>query len=57
MLFIGLDVGTGGCKASLVDEKGNVLGFKYSEYSVLTPREGYVEMDANIVWNGVKGSA
>lgn len=54
MLFIGLDVGTGGCKASLVDEKGNVIGFKYSEYSVLTPREGYVEMDANTVWKGVK---
>lgn len=53
MLFIGLDVGTAGCKASLVDERGNVIDFKYSEYSVLTPREGYVEMDANTVWKAV----
>ena len=53
MLFIGLDVGTAGCKASLVDENGNVVGFKYSEYSVLTPGEGYVEMDPNTVWRGV----
>ena len=54
MLFIGLDVGTAGCKASLVDENGEVVGFKYSEYSVETPQEGYVEMDANLVWKAVK---
>ncbi|MBT3318980.1 MAG: hypothetical protein HN948_00635 [Clostridia bacterium] len=53
MLFIGLDVGTAGCKASLVDERGNVLEYKYCEYSVETPREGYVEMDANLVWGAV----
>ena len=54
MLFIGLDVGTAGCKASLVDEKGEIIGFKYSEYSVETPQEGYVEMDANLVWKAVQ---
>ena len=54
MLFIGLDVGTAGCKASLLNEKGEILGFKYSEYSVETPREGYVEMDANLVWKAVR---
>ncbi len=54
MLFIGLDVGTAGCKASLVDEQGHILEYKYCEYSVETPREGYVEMDARLVWSAVK---
>lgn len=49
MPYIGLDVGTSGCKASVVDEKGQVLFYKHREYAPLTPRPGYIEMDAREV--------
>jgi len=40
MAYIGLDVGTTGCKAVAFDEEGRVLGMAYREYPVLVPREG-----------------
>jgi xylulokinase len=55
MLFIGLDVGTGGCKASVIDEEGHVLHHEYCEYSIETPQPGYVELDARVVWQAVCG--
>src|SRR5690554_3650160 len=53
MYFVGLDVGTGGCKASVIDEEGRIIDYKYLEYSVETPRPGYVEINAHIVWESV----
>lgn len=53
MLYIGLDVGTGGCKASLVDGAGNIITQRYSEYSTFSPAPGLVEIDARTVWQAV----
>lgn len=54
MAYIGLDVGTAGCKASVMDSSGAILAYKYQEYKLTSPHEGYVEIDANVVWASVK---
>lgn len=54
MAYIGLDVGTAGCKASVIDEGGNILFYSYREYSLESPQPGYVEIDARVVWDAVK---
>ena len=53
MPYIGLDVGTSGCKASVVDQQGNVLAFSHEEYAPVSPRPGYMEIDARTVWAAV----
>jgi xylulokinase len=53
MSILGLDVGTTGCKASVFDEKANVLSYAYREYPLITPRTGWLELDANVVWDSI----
>ncbi len=50
MLVIGLDIGTTGTKAIVVDEKGTVLSSGYQEYG-LTSRRGLVTQNAEDWWN------
>lgn len=50
MLFIGLDVGTTGCKAAVYNETGKSLGKAYREFDVLHPQPGYSEQDPETVW-------
>lgn len=54
MAYIGLDVGTSGCKASVVDENGAVLAQAYREYAPVSPQAGYIEVDARLVWRAVE---
>jgi len=54
MYYIGLDVGTSGCKASVSDAGGNVVAYTNHTYSILSPEQGYVEIDAAAVWACVK---
>ena len=54
MPYIGLDVGTSGCKASVVDHTGAVLAFAHEEYAPVSPKPGYMEIDARVVWAAVK---
>jgi len=54
MYYIGLDVGTSGCKASVSDAGGNVIAYANRTYAILTPEPGYVEIDAAVVWERVK---
>ena len=54
MPYIGLDVGTSGCKASVVDHTGTVLAFAHEEYAPVSPKPGYIEIDARAVWTAVK---
>lgn len=54
MAYIGLDVGTSGCKASVVDENGAVLAYAYREYAPMSPQPGYIEVDARQVWQAVQ---
>lgn len=52
--YIGLDVGTSGCKAAVFDEKGNILAEKRREYSLEYPAKGRVELNPVMVWKYVK---
>lgn len=54
MSYIGLDVGTAGCKASVMDADGRISAYKYQEYRLTSDQQGYAEIDANIVWAAVK---
>jgi len=47
--LIGVDVGTTGAKAMVVDLQGNVIGKGYGEYPVLTPKPDWVEQDAEML--------
>ena len=49
-LFMGLDIGTSGCKALVTDETGRFVSFAYRSYSVTYPRLGWMELDAEMVW-------
>lgn len=54
MSFIGVDVGTAGCKAILLGENGSVLAEADGQYHLLTPRPGWVELDPTHVFDAVK---
>lgn len=53
MAYIGLDVGTAGCKATVVDVSGRIIAYKYKEYNLLFPKPGWVEINAQTVWESV----
>jgi len=46
MSYMGLDVGTTGCKAVVFDEHGHQLTSAYREYPVLSPQDGWAELDS-----------
>lgn len=48
--FLGLDYGTGGAKAVLVDENAVELAHAYEEYPIIVQRDGYSEHDAAHYW-------
>ncbi|MBR5152871.1 MAG: hypothetical protein IKW60_05015 [Clostridia bacterium] len=52
MLFMGIDVGSSGCKTSVMDETGRVICFASREYA-FTYQDGRCELDANVVWEKV----
>ncbi len=54
MSLLGLDIGTSGCKATIIDYEGNVKGQAYHEYSLLAPNAGWEELDPGLVWKSVK---
>ena len=54
MSILGIDIGTSGCKATVVDAEGLILGRGYQEYAVSRPAEGWAELDAEAVWAAVQ---
>ncbi len=54
MCYVGLDAGTTGIKALAFDEKGNILKEAYREYPLITPRDGWSELDPDDIWNAAK---
>ena len=48
--FVGLDIGTSGCKAGVVNEKGDLLGQGYREYAFTGSQPWQMECDANFLW-------
>jgi xylulokinase len=46
MSYLGLDIGTTGCKAAVFDADGRPLALAYREYSLLSPQPGWAEVDS-----------
>ena len=53
MRYIGLDVGTSGCKATVADKTGHIFSSAYREYAPSSPQPGTMEIDARIVMDAV----
>jgi xylulokinase len=43
--FLGIDIGTSGCKSCVIDNKGKLIASACHEYSPLITRERWVEQD------------
>ena len=54
MLFMGIDMGTSGCKAVVFDEAWQAVSAASREYSMLFPGDGLLELDAEIVWDSIR---
>ncbi|KKK92419.1 hypothetical protein LCGC14_2703120 [marine sediment metagenome] len=54
MSFLGIDIGSTGCKAAIFSESGNCLGQAYREYQMLPPQPGWMELDPPQVGRSVK---
>lgn len=54
MCYVGLDAGTTGIKAYAFNEHGSILASAYREYPLLTPREGWCELDPKRIWDDAK---
>ena len=52
-VYAGLDVGTSGCKAALVDAAGRSYGSAHREYGFESPGPGMVELNPSTVWKAV----
>ena len=50
--FLGVDIGTSGCKALLLDRSGAVRGVATSEYPLSTPRPLWSEQNPHDWWRG-----
>jgi len=46
---MGVDIGSTGCKAVVFDDGGRELAAAYREYPVISPREGWAEIDSRRV--------
>lgn len=49
MSYLGLDIGTTGCKAGVFDAEGRLLALAYREYPLLAPEPGWAELDSQRV--------
>ncbi len=52
--FLGIDSGTSGIKAVLVDENGKILATGYQEIDLITPKQMWVEQDPRDWWSACK---
>ena len=48
--LVGLDHGTGGAKACIIDEAGEVLSYAYREYPIYVNRPRWSEHDPHLYW-------
>lgn len=45
MAYMGIDIGTTGCKAMVFDAAGKLLSSSYREYPLIIPQSGWAELD------------
>ncbi len=50
---LGIDAGTTGATAMVVDTRGNMRGQGYTEYHCTYPHPGWVEQNMEVVWQGI----
>ena len=50
MYFLGIDYGTGGTKATLVDDEGTAVGHAFREYPIIVERPGWSAHDPELYW-------
>ena len=48
--LLGIDYGTGGAKAAVIDDQGNDLGNAFEEYPFIHERAGWSEHDPENYW-------
>jgi xylulokinase len=53
MAFLGIDVGTSGCKATVIDLDGKVRAQFYKEYALIVKDEGFAELAPDLVFSSV----
>ena len=49
-MILALDQGTTGSKALLIDDDGKIVASRYREFTQHFPQPGWVEHDANEIW-------
>jgi xylulokinase len=47
--YLGIDIGTSGCKAVIFDENGKQVSKAYREYDIISRNPGWAELDTNEV--------
>ena len=53
MSFLGIDIGTSGCKSVAFDERGQIIASHYREYDTIRDATGRSEIDARDVWKKI----
>lgn len=48
--LLGVDVGTTSLKVAVIDENAKLLGISSSKYKLITPKQNYVQIDAESMW-------
>ena len=51
---LGIDIGTTGVKAIVINNQGDILYQKTYSCDLLSPKPGFAEEDANVWWENVK---
>ena len=54
MYFLGIDLGTTGCKSALFKDDGEIAAEAYVEYPLIYKDGGFIEQDADLWWILVK---
>lgn len=49
--YLAVDLGTTGCRSMIFDDKLDIKGWSYEEYPLITPRENWVEQEAELWWD------
>jgi xylulokinase len=47
--YLGIDIGTGSCKAAIFNEKGRQISVAYREYDIISKHTGWAELDTQEV--------
>ncbi|MEA4889850.1 MAG: FGGY-family carbohydrate kinase [Clostridiaceae bacterium] len=50
MSLLGLDIGTSGCKATIIEDTGSLPAQAYQDYPLISPQSGWQEIDPEQVW-------